>query len=70
MKTTVRTNEELEFGLVEVFGVRKDGKKQMGNEDHSFGTMGYSDANTIKQNHTSGKSWMSKYSSIYFIRAK
>ena len=70
MKTTVRTNEELEFGLVEVFGVRKDGKKQMGNEDHSFGTMGYSDANTIKQNHESGKPWMSKYSSIYFIRAK
>ena len=65
-----RTNEEMEFGLVEVFGVRKDGKKQMGNEDHSFGKMGYSDANTIKQNHESGKPWMSQYSGIYFRSAK
>lgn len=64
-----RTNEEMEFGLVEVFGVRKDAEKQIGDEDHSFGIMGYKDANAIKQNHISGKSWMSKYSSIYFIRA-
>lgn len=68
-----RTNEEIkmnfDFGLVEVFGVRKDGKKQICNEDHSFGIMGYKDAHAIKQNHISGKSWMSQYSSIYFIRA-
>lgn len=67
-----RTNEEImnfDFGLVEVFGVCKDAEKQIGDEDHSFGIMGYKDANAIKQNHTSGKSWMSKYSSIYFIRA-
>jgi len=65
-----RSNEEMEFGLVEVFGVRADGFKYANGEDFSFGTMSPEDAKAIRDNQQSGKPWMEDYSEIYFRRAK